>query len=306
PTPLAVRVADQFNNPVAGVTVTWTPPSGSGAVNPPTSTTDGSGIATTRWTLGTAAGPQTVQATGAGSPVTFSATATAGAAAQLTITTPPSATATSGAPFNQQPVLQVRDAAGNPAGGAGVPVTAVIASGPAGATLKNTTATTIGSGAATCNGLAINGSAGSYTLRFESGTLTPATSGTITLGAGTATQLTITTQPPATAASGAALNQQPVIQVRDAVGNPAGGAGVQVTAVIASGPAGATLSNASATTLASGAAAFNGLAINGAAGDYTLRFESAGLTPATSSTITPGAGTATQLTITTEPSPTAT
>src|SRR5204863_8062640 len=100
--------------------------------------------------------------------------------------------------------------------------------------------------------------------------------------------------PPATAASGAALTQPPVIQVRDGAGNPAGGAGVEVTAVIASGPAGATLANATATTLASGAAAFNGLAINGSAGDYTLRFESAGLTPATSSTNRQGTRLATQ------------
>src|SRR5207244_2958613 len=140
---------------------------------------------------------------------------------------------------------------------------------------------------------------------FESGSLTPATSGTVTLGAGTATQLTITTQPSPTATSGAAFTPQPVHQKRDGEGKPAGGAGVPVTAVNASGPAGATLSNATATTLASGAATFNGLAITGAAGDYTLRFESAGLTPATSSTITLGAGAATQLTITTEPSPTA-
>src|SRR5213079_71858 len=221
----------------------------------------------------------------------------AGTATQLTITTEPSPTATSGAAFGQQPVLQVRDAAGNPAGGAGVPMTAVIASGPAGATLSNASATTLGSGAATFNGLAINGSAGDYTLRFESAGLTPATSSTITLGAGTATQLTITAEPSPTASSGTAFHQQPVMQVRDAVGNPAGEAGVQVTAVIASGPAGATLSNATATTLASGAATFNGLTINGAAGDYTLRFESAGLTPATSSTITlSAAATATTIT----------
>src|SRR5947207_4138064 len=230
----------------------------------------------------------------------------AGTATQLTLTTEPSPTATSGAAFGQQPVLQVRDGAGNPAGGAGVGVTAVIASGPAGATLANATATTLASGAATFNGLAINGAAGDYTLRYDIAGLTPATSSTITLGAGTATQLTITTEPSPTATSGAAFGQQPVLQARDGVGNPAGGAGVQVTAVIASGPAGATLSNASATTLGSGAATFNGLAINGSAGDYTLRFESAGLTPATSSTITLGAGTATQLTLTTEPSPTAT
>src|SRR5438128_4615151 len=295
PTPLSVRVADQFNNPVAGVTVTWTPASGSGSVNPPTSTSNASGIASTAWTLGTKAGTQPIKATGAGSPVNFSAIATAGAAAQLTITTQPPATAASGAAFTPQPVLQVRDGAGNPAGGAGVPVTAVIASGPAGATLSNATATTLASGAATFSGLAISGTAGSYTLRFESGTLTTATSGTITLGAGTAMQVTITTQPSPTATSGAALGQQPVLQVRDGAGNPAGGAGVPVTAVIATGPAGATLTNATATTVGSGAATFSGLAISGTAASYTLRFESGTLTTATSGTITLGAGTAATL-----------
>src|SRR6058998_4238836 len=141
-------------------------------------------------------------------------------------------------------------------------------------------------GAATFSGLTINGTAGDYTLRFESSGLTPATSSTITVGAVTATQLTITTEPSATATSGAPFNQQPVLQVRDGAGNPAGGADRVVTAVIASGPAGATLSNATATTVTGGAATFTGLTINGAAGDYTLRLESSPLTPATSSTIT--------------------
>src|SRR5207247_7507153 len=111
-------------------------------------------------------------------------------------------------------------------------------SGPAGATLSNATATTVTGGAATFSGLAITGAAGDYTLRFVSAGLTPATSSTITLGAGTATQLTITTQPSPTATSGAAFGQQPVLQARDGVGNHAGGAGVQVTAVFCSGPEG--------------------------------------------------------------------
>src|SRR3989449_10693632 len=175
------------------------------------------------------------------------------------------------------------------------------ASGPAGATLSNATATTLASGAATFSGLAISGTAASYTLRFESGTLTAATSGTITLGAGTATQLTITTQPSPTATSGAALGQQPVIQVRDAAGNPAGGAGVTVTAVIATGPAGATLTNGTATTLASGAATFSGLAINGSAGSYTLRVEGGAVKAGRSGGAPVRARTETQLTNTTEP-----
>src|SRR6059036_3584 len=308
-----LQVRDGAGNPAGGAGVPVTEviasgPAGATLTNA-TATTLASGAATfSGLAINGSAGSYTLRfESGSLTPATSGTiTLGAGTATQLTITTEPSPTATSGAPFNPQPVLQVRDGAGNPAGGAGVPVTAVIASGPAGATLTNATATTLASGAATFNGLAINGAAGSYTLRFESAGLTPATSGTITLGAGTATQLTITTQPSATATSGAPFNPQPVLQVRDAAGNPAGGAGVPVTAVIASGPAGATLTNATATTLASGAAPFNGLAINGAAGNYTLRFESAGLTPATSSTITLGAGTATQLTITTEPSATAT
>src|SRR5947207_1819314 len=308
-----LQVRDGAGNPAGGAGVGVTAviasgPAGATLANATATTLASGAAAFNGLAINGSAGDYTLRFESAGLTPATSSTITlgAGTATQLTITTEPSPTATSGAAFGQQPVLQVRDAAGNPAGGAGVQVTAVSGAGPAGATRRTATATTIGSGAATFNGLAINGSAGDYTLRFESAGLTPATSSTITLGAGTATQLTITTQPPATAASGAALNQQPVIQVRDAVGNPAGGAGVQVTAVIASGPAGATLSNASATTLASGAATFSGLAITGAAGDYTLRFESAGLTPATSSTITLGAGTATQLPLTTEPSPSAT
>src|SRR5256886_530007 len=242
------RVADQFNNPVAGVTVTWTPASGSGSVNPPTSTSNASGIASTAWTLGTQAGPQTVQATGAGSPVTFSATATAGAAAQLTITTPPSATATSGAPFNQQPVLQVRDAAGNAVGGAGVPVTAVIASGPAGATLSNATATTVTGGAATFSGLAITGSAGGDTVRFESGPLTPAASGPVTLSAGAAATLVKSSGDNLTGQVATRLQTPHVVLVSDATGNPV--AGVTVTWAAASG--GGSVDPTTATTDANG------------------------------------------------------
>src|SRR5207249_8102859 len=117
PTQLAVRVADLFNNPVAGITVTWTPASGSGSVNPTTSTSNASGIAATTWTLGPQAGTQTVQATGAGSPVTFTATATAGAATQIAIHAGNGQSATAGTAVPVAPSVIVRDANGNPVGG---------------------------------------------------------------------------------------------------------------------------------------------------------------------------------------------
>src|SRR5438445_9664074 len=120
-TPPAVIVQDQFNNPVAGVAVTFAPAAGSGSVSPTTPVPTGAGgiAAVTTWTLSTTAGPNTLTATAAGSgisgnPVTFTATGTAGAAAKLAIATQPSATVQSGVTFPQQPVIQLQDASGNP------------------------------------------------------------------------------------------------------------------------------------------------------------------------------------------------
>src|SRR5205823_14173192 len=107
---------------------------------------------------------------------------------------------------------------------------AVLASCPSGATLSHASAPTRRSSDLTFTGLTINGAAGDYTLRFESSPLTPATSGTITLSAGTATQLTITTEPSPTATSGAPLSPHRVAQVWAAAGNPAGRPARAVTA----------------------------------------------------------------------------
>src|SRR5204862_6098802 len=83
---------------------------------------------------------------------------------------------------------------------AGVTITGAIATG--GGTLSGTlTAATNGSGVASFTNLAITGTTGDRTLSFSATALTPAVSGTIALGAGAATQLTLTTQPSATARS---------------------------------------------------------------------------------------------------------
>ena len=81
PLPIAYAVVaqDQYNNPVNGVTVTWTVTQGGGSVSSPTSVTaPTSGAATVVHTLGTLGGSQVVTASAAGltgSPVTFTATA---------------------------------------------------------------------------------------------------------------------------------------------------------------------------------------------------------------------------------------
>lgn len=87
PQPLAVRAADAFGNPLAGVTVTWAVTGGGGSVAPPSSQTDASGVAQAAWTLGATQGEQTARASAPGTaPGTFSATAEVGPVDSIVVT----------------------------------------------------------------------------------------------------------------------------------------------------------------------------------------------------------------------------
>ena len=115
------------------------------------------------------------------------------------------------------------------------------------------------------------------------------------------TQITVTTQPSATAQSGTAFATQPAVQIRDAAGNAVARAGVVVTVAIASG--GGTLGGtATATTSAAGVATFAGLSVSGTPGGRTLSFSSPGLTSATSATVSVSAGVAASLVLSAPPS----
>ncbi len=83
PQPIAVAVFDEFYNPVPGVSVQWAAAPGSGSTELTSSDTDSNGVASTRWSIGTTVGINNQTATAtvaglAGSPVTFTASATAG------------------------------------------------------------------------------------------------------------------------------------------------------------------------------------------------------------------------------------
>jgi len=78
--PLTAIVRDKYDNPKAGVQVTWAAQPGTGSVAPPQSTTGTNGIATTTRTLGATPGSyaDTAYATGLqGSPVVFAISAVA-------------------------------------------------------------------------------------------------------------------------------------------------------------------------------------------------------------------------------------
>jgi hypothetical protein len=90
----SVTIKDADGKGIAGIAVTFALATGAGTLTGATATTDANGVATVgSWVLGTTAGVNTLTAAAVnvpGSPLTFSATAVAGAAATITkVTTDP-------------------------------------------------------------------------------------------------------------------------------------------------------------------------------------------------------------------------
>jgi hypothetical protein len=224
PADLVVQVLDASSNPVAGVAVAWVVGAGGGAVTPTTSVTDAGGRASAAWTLGSSPGSNTVSAVVSGiGVVEFHATASAGAAARLRIQTQPSASAVSGAPLAQQPVIQLLDAQGNEARQGGVAVRVAIVSGSG--TLSGATSVgTDGNGQASFSGLTVTGSSGTLTLRFSATGFASVTSQPISLGAAPTT-LTITADLPDPSTAGDPVTVQ--FSVTSGTGTPTGSVTVQ-------------------------------------------------------------------------------
>ena len=221
----------------------------------------------------------------------------AGGAAKLAIYRQPSTTAVNAQALVTQPIIQVLDAGGNVVTGNSSTVTATFTSG--GVSIANATATVNSStGLATFSGLTLVAPAGNYTLTFSDGALAPVTSATISLSAGTATQLVITTQPPASVATGVAFATQPVVKIEDSGGNVVSNFST-VTANLTTGTGTLAHNTASAVT---GVATFSGLTLTAPVGTYTLTFSAPGLTSAVSTLVSVTSGPATKLVITGLPS----
>jgi adhesin/invasin len=170
----SVLVLDQYGNPVPGTAVTFSVTSGGGAVNPVASVvTDAAGRArVTSWTLGTAAGANTLQATSTGlTAVSFSATGTAGAPANAIKTAGDTQTVTVNAVVPVAPTLRVTDQFGNPV--ESVTVTFNVAAGGGG--LSGATRKTDNNGQAVVGSWRLGTAAGANTLTATAASLSPAT-----------------------------------------------------------------------------------------------------------------------------------
>ena len=277
--PPSVIVRDQFNNPVAGVSVTFAVASGGGTVDPTTAVTTGAdGIAAvTSWTLGATAGTNTLTATSSGltgSPVTFTATATS--TGSIAMNAGDGQSATVGTAVAVPPSVIVRD--GFDQAAAGVPVTFAVASG-GGAVEPTTEVTTDANGIAAVTSWTLGATAGTNTLTASADDRSgsPVTF-TATGTAGAASAMTINAGDGQSAAVGTAVAIAPSVIVRDQFNNPV--AGVPVTFAVASG-GGIVDPTTAVTTDASGIAAVTSWTLGTTAGANTLTATSDGLTPIT-------------------------
>jgi hypothetical protein len=184
-----VQLRDAYDNLVdsvgAGITaVIASSPGGTPTLSNQTATTVSGGSATFSGLeiVGTA-GSYTLRfdATGMTSVTSASLTLTAGAAAQLIIQTEPGSSATSSALLSPQPIIHVTDSGGNLVASSTAPVTAVLVPGTGTGTLGTTLTVNAVGGIVTFADLAITGTSGTYTLRFDSSGLASATSIVITL-----------------------------------------------------------------------------------------------------------------------------
>ena len=285
----AVLVRDRFNNPVSGTSVFFSVSAGGGSVAGAGATTNASGVATVgSWTLGATTGANRltalVVANGVTSnPVTFNATATAGAPAALQAQGSTSLTATAGALVSPVPSVRVVDAAGNPVSNVTVTFTA-----SSGSTVVGASKVTNSNGLATPDSWQVGASLGNYTLTASVGTAS--TVFTATARAGAATSLSIFAGNNQTASVGRTLPIDPAVRITDALGNPI--AGQEVVFEVTSGGGSALVRRP--VTDANGVATVGAWTLGETPGANTLRATATGLSlagnPATfSATATAGA-----------------
>ena len=221
----SVEVRDA-SGPLEMITVTFAVTGGGGSVTGATAMTDVSGVATVGgWTLGTVAGPNTLEAsvTGGAPPAVFSATGAVGPATQIQITAGDAQTGTVAAALGTSVQATLQDQFGNGVAAADLTFT------PSGdGTVDNTTVTTDASGNASVT-WTLATVAGAQTLDVTAaGGVTPAAA-SATGTADVATTLSVSAGDNQSAVQATAVATAPAVLVADQFGNPVAGTDVTFT-----------------------------------------------------------------------------
>jgi hypothetical protein len=301
--PLVATVKDSGNNPVSGVTVTFTAP-GSGAsgtfaggVN--TAITNATGVATSAtFTANSTTGSYAVTASVAGvaTPASFSLTNTVGTPASITATggTPQSAAISTA--FAAPLVATVKDAGNNPLSGVTVTFSAP-GSGASGSFAGGVnTAVTNASGVATSVAFAPNSTTGAYAVTASvAGVATPA-SFSLTNTVGTPGSITATGGTPQSAAISTAFAAPLVATVKDSGNNPV--SGVTVTFAAPGSGASGTFAGGvnTAVTNASGVATSPTFTANSTSGAYVVTASASGVASPANFSLTNTVGAAASIT----------
>lgn len=162
----AVRLTDAHGNPIAGAAVVFAPASGGGSVTGASQTTDSDGVAAVgSWTLGTAAGSNTLTAVAGALSATFTAVGTAGAPTNMVKHAGDGQSATVDSEVAADPAVRVTDAHGNPV--AAVPVVFAPASG--GGSVTGASQMTDSDGVATVGSWKLGTVAGANSLTATAG-----------------------------------------------------------------------------------------------------------------------------------------
>ncbi|MDR3637598.1 MAG: hypothetical protein P4L84_27580 [Isosphaeraceae bacterium] len=248
--------------------------------------------------LGAAGSGYTIQATSAGltsattNPINVSLQAT-----HLVVTTEPPASVAARTGF--EIVVAAEDANGNVDTSFTAPVTLTIGNNPGGATLGGVTNLGGLGGVADFTGLTLNAPGNDYTLTAAAVGLTSAGTSGFNVTAAPATQLVVTTEPPASVVAGASFGL--VVEAEDGSGDLDTSYNGPVTVALATNPGGATLASTLTVNASAGVASFTGLSLDKAGAGYTLGVTSGSLAFATTNAVTVTAAPATQLVITTPP-----
>jgi hypothetical protein len=305
--PLSVLVTDQYDNPVSGATVTFTPPASgaSAGLSSNTPTTNASGVAAVTATANNIAGLFHVPATVAGGTqtTTFDLTSTAGPASKVKpgvngslaqSGSPQSATV--GTQFTLPLTVLVTDQFDNPVSGATVTFTPPASGASAG--LSNNTPTTNASGVAAVTATA-NNTAGLFHVPATVAGGTQTTTFDLTSTAGAASKVKpgvngslAQSGSPQSATVGTQFSLPLTVLVTDQFDNPVSGATVTFTPPASGASAG--LSSNTPTTNASGVAAVTATA-NNIAGLFHVPATVAGGTQTTTFDLTSTAGPASKV-----------
>jgi len=247
--PLVVRVTDTYGNAIAGRAITWATSAGGGGVTPSSSTTNASGLATADATLGTVSGTSNNQWTatsGALTPVSFTATANPGAAANLAVSSGSPQSGTVGTALGLPLAVRVTDTYGNVVPGATVSWTTTAGGGSVTPSTSNTDASGIATASATLG--TVSGT-GNNTWTATLGVLTPATF-TATANPGAAANLAVYSGSPQSGTVGTALGLPLAVRVIDSYGNPVPGLTITWTTTLGGGSVAPATSDTNASGIA--------------------------------------------------------